>query len=1389
MKRISMWKAVIAVVVALAFILPGSAAFANVGTIKVTSSSKNAVDINNNIGGTIMSDTPREDIILTEKTVVPAVPLTRGTVYVDDNAAPEWYDATHVHTIQAGVNNATAGDTVYVYNGTYREKVNVNKQLNLTGESRENVIVNGSGSGNVFYITTPVTNVNINSFSITNGQYGVYIYKSSYNNISNCNITKTTSHGIYIYTTSYYNIVMNSNIHNCMGNGIYSYTTSDQNSIVNCNVYNNTNHGIYLRSSHNNVIANCNVYTNKNHGINLDVSSNNNLRNNTINDNAYNFGVVGTAVTNFPQDIDSSNTINGKTIRYLVGQSNQIISNFSYLGLVSCTNITAENSDVYGVVVVDTTYSTISNVSCHNSVNGIYLGYSSSHCNIINCNAHNNTYGIYARSSSNNNITNCDVYGNSQYGLYFLYLSDSNITDCTSHDNQQAIYLYSQLRCTLRGNSFYNNRYNFAIEFFNIAEATVDIDPSNMIEGRPIYYLVGQNNITLDESNNFGMLGLVNCMNITAKNSDVCGVLLVNTSYSTISNVTCHDAKDGFYIHSSGSGISTHNNIVNCTSYNNSARGFRIIGTYTNIANCTAYNNPGSSTSTGCGINIPMAPYTTVKNCTVYDNGLNGFLVDINSIYCNITNCEVYGNRYGIQIGNGCENSTVANCLVHDNRDYGIYLWASNCYINNCTMSGQLNPTYGVGIYIFAYSKTIKNCTITHCNSYNNKWGIRTGVYNGLVKNMLIYSNNFINNWRNALDVYANMYDNGTVGNYWSDYQDYYPNATQVNGIWDTPYEIIGGANKDNYPLVNPLDNNPPLITMVQATPAVQNTTEPVNITCAVTDNWDLVDTVKINISGPEGFTLETTMNEGSYYYEDTYTTMGIYFYYIRADDTSGNIAVSDTYSFVITDLETPTSAVNSLPTWKKVVPFAVTATAYDATGVENVTLWYRYSTNGTSWTAWTSYGTDIAAPWSWSFTGSDGYYQFYSIAIDDYGNVEEAPATADTSTGIDTTKPITTHLLNGTLGDNNWYKSVVTVTLSATDNLSGVETTWYKLDAGYWQLYSASFTVSSEGQHTVSYYSFDQAGNQEAAKSVSFKIDTAAPTTTHTLQGLLGSQGWYVTNVTVTLSAHDVTSGVNFTKYKLNDGSWMTYTGSFVVTTDGNYTLQYYSVDFAGNTEATKQAAFRIQHDVLPPVTTHEFGGILGENNWFISTVTVTLSAVDDSAGVASTKYKLDAGPLWTTYTGAFPVTEDAEHTLYYYSVDKVGNREENKSATLKIDQTAPTINLTVEKTGLNKWLLTATVSDETSGVAKVEFYVDGEFVGEDAEAPYELEYAGTGDTAQAIVYDNANNSATSAEVKDQAAPDSQSQSSMLTSVSVSKDTIQGQSISSTLQRLFNLR
>jgi hypothetical protein len=174
---------------------------------------------------------------------------------------------------------------------------------------------------------------------------------------------------------------------------------------------------------------------------------------------------------------------------------------------------------------------------------------------------------------------------------------------------------------------------------------------------------------------------------------------------------------------------------------------------------------------------------------------------------------------------------------------------------------------------------------------------------------------------------------------------------------------------------------------------------------------------------------------------------------------------------------------------------------------------------------------------------------------------------------------------------------------------------------------------------------------------------------------------------------------------------------------------------------------------DTTPPFTTHIFNGLMGNNDWYISRVIITLNALDNQSGVNHTYYKFDDDFEWIEYTQPFYAKVDGLYVLYYYSVDMLGNEEEVNNATLRIDKTAPNITLTVmpENDMKNKWLLNATVADLISGVAKVDFCVDDVLIGNvSTPGPYVWHYEGHGKKARAIVYDKAGNPAMSAQVDD---------------------------------------
>ena len=252
-------------------------------------------------------------------------------------------------TIQQAVNNATAGDTVIVRDGTYTENVDVNKRLAIRSENGSvNCIVNASDSGDhVFEVTADC--VNISGFTVENatGIYKAGIYLGS--GIDHCNISYNN------VTNSYYGIHLDQ---------------SSKNTLTKNTANSNYRYGIYLKSSSNNNITNNNA-SNNYYGIHLRSSSNNNLMNNTANSN------------------------NGRGI-YLYSSSNNTL-----------TKNTANSNNYYGILLSSSSNNTLTNNNASGNTHcGILLSSSSNNKTITNNTANSNNDGIYLDSSSNNTIYN-----------------------------------------------------------------------------------------------------------------------------------------------------------------------------------------------------------------------------------------------------------------------------------------------------------------------------------------------------------------------------------------------------------------------------------------------------------------------------------------------------------------------------------------------------------------------------------------------------------------------------------------------------------------------------------------------------------------------------------------------------------------------------------------------------------------------------------------------------------------------------------------------------------------------------------------------------------------------------------------------------------------------
>jgi hypothetical protein len=155
---------------------------------------------------------------------------------------------------------------------------------------------------------------------------------------------------------------------------------------------------------------------------------------------------------------------------------------------------------------------------------------------------------------------------------------------------------------------------------------------------------------------------------------------------------------------------------------------------------------------------------------------------------------------------------------------------------------------------------------------------------------------------------------------------------------------------------------------------------------------------------------------------------------------------------------------------------------------------------------------------------------------------------------------------------------------------------------------------------------------------------------------------------------------------------------------------------------------------------------GTMGENGWYISRVFITFTA-NNGSEIMHLYYKFHDADPWTEYTGGAPIEafEDGYYSFSALIIDQFENQWSLGPVHFKIDQIPPIfLNFTATPENLwkTKWLLNATVFDDMSGVNRVEFFVDDQFVGNiSAPGPYIFEFMGKGKVVEADVYDNAGN------------------------------------------------
>ena len=238
---------------------------------------------------------------------------SQRTIIVDNGGTGNYTN------IQNAIDNASSGDTVLIWAGTYFEQIQLNKTLTLMGNGSTDTTINGSYIGTV--VTIDANWCNLSGFTITGGGtdgLGIFI-NSNFSKIENCSIVNNSYSGIYIFNEWNKNPRNRGNIiSNCtcnyngygrkttgMQGGIMIYgsirslisnCTSNYNAkygmfiqsgglatIRNSNICNNEESGIIIFASKWNVIMNCTISYNNHSGLSLTGHSDyNNITNNTF---------------------------------------------------------------------------------------------------------------------------------------------------------------------------------------------------------------------------------------------------------------------------------------------------------------------------------------------------------------------------------------------------------------------------------------------------------------------------------------------------------------------------------------------------------------------------------------------------------------------------------------------------------------------------------------------------------------------------------------------------------------------------------------------------------------------------------------------------------------------------------------------------------------------------------------------------------------------------------------------------------------------------------------------------------------------------------------------------------------------------------------------------